>query len=151
MDGFLWLRLVHILGAGTGLGIAFFMFMADRGGDVRAIAATARLVVIADGIFTATAAIIQPVTGLLLVYAAGYQLSDLWIWLTIVLYLIIGACWLPAVWLQLRMRDLAIAAAERDRPLGDTYRRAMRFWFALGWPAFVAIVGIFVLMVFKPV
>lgn len=155
MDWYLFVRLVHILGAailfGTGIGIAWFMLFADRTHDARVIAATARIVVGADMIFTATAALLQPVTGSVLVYWAGHSFLDLWVWLSIVLYLVIGACWLPVVWLQIRMRNLAEAAIAMNAPLGEEYHRYMRIWFLLGWPAFTSIIAIFGLMVFKPV
>ena len=154
MDLYFWLKFAHILGAailiGTGIGIAFFMFMANRTGDIRLIAGTSRLVVLADTVFTATAAIIQPITGAMLVYHQGYAFSDLWIWLALVLYVVIGLCWLPVVWLQIRMRDLAMAAVRDDTGLGASYHRYIRIWFILGWPAFISILGIIYLMIWKP-
>ncbi len=150
----LWLKLAHVLGAtvlfGTGLGTAFFMWRADRTGDVAAIAATARTVVLADWLFTLPAVVAQPVTGWLLAEAGGYDLSEGWLLLSILLYAVIGACWLPVVWLQLRMRDMAAAASLAGVALPHAYRRCMRIWFALGWPAFLAVLAIFVLMVFRP-
>jgi len=154
-DPYLWLRLVHILSAtvlfGTGLGIAFFMWRADRSHDVAFIAATARQVVVADWIFTATAVVIQPVTGVFLVVHAGYSLWEPWLVATYALYLFTGVCWLPVVWLQMRMAALATEAHGRRAPLPDAYRRYMRIWFVLGWPAFAAVLGIYVLMVFRSV
>jgi uncharacterized membrane protein len=154
-DPFLWLRLVHILSAtvlfGTGLGIAFFMWRADRSDDLATIAATARQVVIADGVFTATAVVIQPVTGILLVVHAGYSLWEPWLVATYLLYFVAGACWLPVVWLQIRMAVLAGAALGRRTPLPDAYRHHMRAWFVLGWPAFAAVLAIYFLMVFRSV
>jgi uncharacterized membrane protein len=151
---YLPLKLIHILSAtvlfGTGLGTAFFMWRADRSRDVAAIAQTARTVVIADTIFTLPAVIVQPVTGVLLALAAGYDLLAGWIVAALVLYVIVGACWLPVVWLQLRMRDLAVEAAAQGAPLPPRYHRYMRRWFALGWPAFLAVLAIFVLMLFRP-
>jgi uncharacterized membrane protein len=125
--------------------------MADRDGDPAALAATLRTVVSADYIFTATAAIAQPLTGLLLVYLGGYALDQLWIIASIGLYLLIGACWLPVVVLQIKMRDMAIDAGnakQKDLPL--RYHRLRRVWFWLGWPAFLALLAIFWLMIAKP-
>lgn len=151
---YLPLKLIHILSAtilfGTGLGTAFFMWRADRSGDVAAIAQTARTVVIADTIFTLPAVIVQPVTGVLLALAAGYDLLAGWIVAALVLYVIVGACWLPVVWLQLRMRDFAVEAAAAGAPLPPRYHRHMRLWFALGWPAFLAVLAIFTLMLYRP-
>ncbi len=153
-DYFTWLRLIHILSAsvlfGTGLGTAFFMWRADRSGDLPAIAVTTRHVVLADFLFTGPAVVVQPVTGVLLGIEAGYGFTEPWLLAAIGLYLVVGACWLPVVRLQLRMRDLAEAARAASEPLPASYRRAMRLWFALGWPAFAAILAIFALMVFRP-
>ena len=154
MDTLLFLKAIHILSAavlfGTGLGIAFFMWRADRSGDVTVIAATTRQVVLADWLFTAPAVIVQPATGLLLVIEAGYALDERWLLLSIGLYVLAGACWLPVVWLQVRMKTLAEAAHDRNTPLPAAYHRAMRAWFTLGWPAFGAVIAIFFLMVFRP-
>ena len=148
------LKLVHLLGAavlfGTGLGIAFFMYMAHRTGDAVTIAATARTVVIADAMFTLNAVIAQPVSGAALALSIGYSLWEPWIFVSLVLYVLIGLCWLPVVAIQLRLRELAAAAARAGTPLPDSYHRLFRIWFALGWPAFLGVVAIFVLMIGKP-
>jgi uncharacterized membrane protein len=116
MTAYLLLKIAHVVGAavilGTGSGIAFFMLMAHRSGDAAFIGRTARVVVVADLLFTATAVILQPVTGWLLMRQNGFSLSESWIALSLVLYLIAGAFWLPVLWMQVRMRDLALAAAE---------------------------------------
>lgn len=154
MDIYVFFKLVHVLGAavlfGTGLGIAFFMFSADRGGDVGPIAATLRSVVVADFLFTATAVVLQPVTGVALALERGYSLIEDWIAASLVLYVVVGLCWLPVVRLQMQMRDLARAAAENRAALPDAYHRKMRIWFWLGWPAFSGVIAIYWLMVAKP-
>lgn len=148
------LKFLHVIGAtvllGTGAGIAFFMLLAHRTGDARTIAAVARMVVIADFAFTATAVVVQPVTGLLLTWNMGYELSEPWIWLSILLYLVTGAFWLPVVWMQMRMRDLAAVAARDSTALPGGYHRLFRLWFAFGFPAFAAVLAIFWLMIAKP-
>ena len=148
------LKLVHILGAsvlfGTGLGIAFFMWMANCSGDPETIAATARTVVITDTIFTAVAVIVQPISGALLAWLIGYSLLDSWILAALLLYMVVGLCWLPVVVIQIRLRDLARAAAQKSSMLPDEYRRLYVIWFALGWPAFTGIILIFGLMIWKP-
>jgi uncharacterized membrane protein len=150
----LTLKIIHILGAtvlfGTGLGIAFFMWMANRTRDAATIAHTASIVVIADAVFTATAAILQPVSGAFLALAIGYSLWESWIVISLALYVLIGACWLPVVWIQAKMRDLAHAAAQAGTGLPARYHRLFRIWFVLGWPAFIGVVAIFVLMIAKP-
>ena len=148
------LKYLHVIGAsvllGTGAGIAFFMLLAHLGGDVRIIAGTARIVVIADFVFTATAVVAQPVTGVLLAREMNYSLFEGWIVLSIGLYLVTGLFWLPVVWMQMRMRDLATEAAAGSKPLPDAYRRLFRLWFAFGFPAFGAVLGIFWLMIRRP-
>ena len=154
-DLHLLLKLVHLFGAavlfGTGAGIAFFMWMAHRTGDPAFIAQTGRVVVIADTVFTATAVVVQPVSGVALAWLIGYSLWDSWIVLSIALYLVAGVCWLPVVWIQIRLRDLAGEAARRHETIPAQYHRLFAIWFALGWPAFAAVMAIFALMVWKPV
>jgi uncharacterized membrane protein len=151
---YLALKLIHILGStvlfGTGLGIAFFMFMAHRSGDAAAIAHTARTVVIADAIFTATAVVLQPLTGWGLMAMTGVPITALWIRATLALYIFIGLCWLPVVWIQLRMRDLAGEAARKGKALPARYHGYFKIWFWLGWPAFIGVIAIFALMLWKP-
>jgi uncharacterized membrane protein len=149
------LKYLHVLGAvvilGTGAGIAFFMLMADRGRDAAFIARTAAVVVVADVIFTATAILAQPVTGLLLLQATGSALGDSWVVASIGLFLIAGGFWLPVVWMQIRMRDLARAAVATHTPLPPAYHRLFRWWFAFGFPGFGAVMLIVWLMIAKPV
>ena len=148
-------KFIHVLGAsvlfGTGLGIAFFMFMANRTGHAGVIAIVARFVVIADLIFTATAVVVQPISGVALAWAIGLSpLDEPWIVLSLLLYVVVGLCWLPVVFIQMRMRNLANDAAINSKPLPDTYRRLFRIWFWLGWPAFAGVIAIFALMVWQP-
>lgn len=153
-DLYLWLKWVHIVSStvlfGMGAGIAFFFIRAQRAGDLRVIAAVGREVVIADAIFTASAVVLQPLTGLGMALIAGYPLSAGWLRWSIVLYVLIGGCWLPVVWLQIRMRDLAMRAAAEGADLSSLYFRFYRWWFALGWPAFIGVLIVFYLMVAKP-
>jgi len=147
----LWL---HVIGAavllGTGAGIAFFMVMAHRSGDAASIAHVASTVVIADFLFTATAVVSQPVTGALLMVRQGWPLTTSWIAAALGLYLVIGLFWVPVIFIQVRMRDLARAAAAMCQPLPPAYYRLYRCWFAFGFPAFFAVLVILWLMVAKP-
>lgn len=149
------LRWLHVGGAtvllGTGAGIAFFMLMAHRTRSAALIAHTASVVVIADAIFTATAVILQPVTGIFLAWAAGWALGESWIVLSLVLYVVTGAFWLPVVWIQMRLRDLARAAHADNAPLPEPYFRLFRIWFACGIPAFLSVLIILWLMIARPV
>jgi uncharacterized membrane protein len=148
------LKFVHVIGAavllGTGAGIAFFMLMAHLGGKPTVIAGVARIVVITDFVFTASAVVVQPLTGILLARLLGYSLWEGWIAWSIVLYFVTGAFWLPVVWMQMRMRDLAAAAVKEDLALPAAYHRLFWLWFAFGFPAFGAVLGIFWLMIARP-
>jgi uncharacterized membrane protein len=148
------LKYLHVIGAtvllGTGAGIAFFMLMAHRTGRAQTIADVARVVVIADFVFTATAVIAQPITGLALAQEVGYPLGTGWIVLSMILYLVTGAFWLPVVWMQARMRRLAAEAATTGTALPAAYHRLFRLWFAFGFPAFAAVLAIFWLMIARP-
>ena len=135
---------------GTGAGIAFFMLLAHRTGSAVAVATVARIVVVADFLFTATAVVVQSITGVALAWYVGYSLTEGWIMLSILLYLITGAFWLPVVWMQIEMRKLAIAAVSSSRPLPARYHTLFRWWFLFGFPAFAAVLGIFWLMITRP-
>jgi len=154
MDWFTLARWLHVLGAtvliGTGAGIAFFMLMAHRTRDARLIAHVASTVVVADFLFTASAVVIQPLTGIWLAMIVGWPLDTPWMLVSYGLYLLIGAFWLPVVRMQIRMRDLAREAAANGSPLPDAYHRLYRAWFACGFPAFAAILVIVWLMLERP-
>lgn len=154
MDGYLLLKTVHVVSAtvlfGTGLGIAFFFLMGVRSGDPAGAYVAARTTAIADMIFTLTAGIVQPVTGFGLIWLTGYDPLARWLVWTYALYLVALACWLPVVWLQLRMRDMLKAKLAGEAIDEARLRRYFRTWFVLGWPAFVGLVGVFWLMVAKP-
>jgi len=151
---YLILKFLHIIGAtvllGTGAGIAFFMLVAHLRRDPAVIAGVARIVVLADFVFTATAVVVQPITGVALAWHVGYSLWEGWIVLSILLYLFTGAFWLPVVWMQMRMRALAVEAVRLGRPLPTAYHRLFWTWFAFGFPAFAAVLAIFWLMIARP-
>lgn len=148
------LRWLHVIGAcvllGTGAGIAFFMLMAHRSRDPQVIAHTARVVVLADLLFTTTAVVAQPVTGALLAWQLGWDLHEGWIVLSLLLYVLTGLFWLPVVWIQIRLRDYAATAAQENSALPPAYDRLFRIWFACGIPAFAAVLAIFWLMLARP-
>lgn len=148
------LRLLHVAGAavifGTGTGIAFFMMMAVRTRDPRIVAHVSGIVVVADTIFTATAMVLQPLTGYSLARLVGWPLDEGWIVISFVLYVITGLFWLPVVWIQIRLRNLAQQAVAETTPLPPIFDRLYRIWFVFGFPAFFAMVGIFWLMLTKP-
>lgn len=154
MDPYLLARWLHILSAtvlfGTGIGTAFQMVWAMRTGKVETVHSVASGVVWADWLFTTPAGIVQPLTGLWLIHIAGYSLAEPWLVLTYALYGLAFVCWVPVVHLQIRIRDLAGEALASGQPLPDAARRLYRIWFALGWPAFGALTGVFWLMVAKP-
>ena len=149
------LKLIHILSAtllfGTGLGSAFYKWMADRSKNLQAMAHTNEIVVMADWLFTTPTVIIQPVTGIWLLHMLGIPFSQPWVVAVFVLYFVAGACWLPVVWLQIKMRDMSQYAVQQGSGVGDQYHRYAHFWFWLGVPAFISMVAVYFLMVFKPV
>lgn len=148
------LKYLHLIGAavllGTGAGIAFFMLMAHLQGDPKVVAGVARIVVIADFVFTTTAVIAQPITGTLLAWEAGHSLKDGWIVISIALFIFTGAFWLPVVWMQMQMRRLAERAVAAGEPLPPRYHKLFWTWFAFGFPAFAAVAAIFWLMMTRP-
>ncbi len=154
MNTYLFVKWLHVLSSvvlvGTGFGSAFYMFFGNRSANVAAQAVITRLVVRADGWFTTPAAIFQPLSGIWLARHAGWPLSTPWLSLAMVLYAVAGACWLPVVWLQLRMAAMAQVAAVQGGPLPPAFDRYRRCWEALGYPAFVAMLAVFYLMVAKP-
>ena len=145
---------LHILSStllfGTGLGSAFYMFFTSLTRDSRAIARVVRLVVIADWSFTTPTIILQPLTGLYLIHLAHFPLTSKWIVWSVALYFLAGAAWLPVVWMQIKMRDMAEAAAAANTELPQRYWQFLRWWTALGVIAFLALVYVFFLMVAKP-
>lgn len=154
MLSYLLVKYAHIIGAsvlfGTGVGIAFFMWLAHRSGSVPIIAGVARIVVVADYLFTATAVVLQPITGVMLIRIVGYSITEGWIVLSLLLYVIVGLFWLPVVRMQIRMRDLAVAAAKSGEALPAEYYALFRKWFAFGFPAFGSVLVIFWLMIARP-
>jgi uncharacterized membrane protein len=146
---YLLVKLLHVLSAtilfGTGLGTAFFMLQAYRSGDRHSMRATTRTVVLADWVFTTPAVIVQLATGLWLVHRLGIPYGSLWFIIVLALFGFVGACWLPVVGIQIRLRHLLESGADIDacRPL-------MRVWVALGVPAFAAVLVLFALMVYRP-
>jgi len=153
-EPYLWIKWVHVVSAtilfGTGLGTALHMWLAHLSGDTRAIALVARNTVRIDWLFTATSGVVQLVSGVALIFIVGYDPWALWLVTSYVLYGIAGLCWLPVVWLQIRIRDMAALATERGEPLPAAYGRYMKIWFVLGWPAFFALLAAMALMIAKP-
>ena len=154
MSLYLVLKWIHILSSmllvGTGLGSAFYMFFTNRSGNLQAQAVVTRLVVRADWWFTTPTVLIQPATGLAMAHLAGLPLATPWLATSLGLYALAGACWLPVVWLQLRMRDMAAQAVRTGTDLPPQYWQHARWWKALGYPAFAAMAFVLYLMAAKP-
>jgi uncharacterized membrane protein len=154
MSLYLAVKWLHILSSvvlvGTGFGSAFYMFFTNRARNVAAQAVVTRLVVRADWWLTTPTVLLQPATGLLLAHLAGWPLTTPWLLLSVGLFLLAGACWLPVVWLQIRMAAMAQVAVQSGAVLPPRYWRYARWWEWLGYPAFVAMLGVFYLMVAKP-
>jgi uncharacterized membrane protein len=154
MDAYFLAKTLHILSStvlfGFGAGTAWYLWNAHLTRDPATIAAVGRMVVRADWIFTGTSGVVQPASGLWLVHLAGYSLTEPWLVVSYGLYLLAFLCWAPVVGLQIRAQRLAEAALRQGAALGADYDRTMRWWFALGWPAFLGLVGVYWLMVAKP-
>jgi uncharacterized membrane protein len=156
---YLIVKWLHILSStvlfGTGIGSAYYLLFTSlavrKTGDPRPVAVVARKVVQADLWFTTTTIIFQPLSGWYMTHLAGMPLTSKWLMWTYGLYLLAGACWLPVVWIQLKMRDMAREADARGEPLPPRYWRFLWIWTALGVPAFFGLVIVFYLMVAKPV
>lgn len=155
MSSYLLLKWLHILSStilfGTGLGIAFFQWMTWRTGDLAAIARVTRLTVLADFVFTTPAVIAQLLTGFALLHLLSLPWSTPWVTAALALYGLTGACWIPVVFIQIRLARMAAVAHARQQALPPEFARQMWIWFILGWPAFLSVLGIFWLMVRKPV
>lgn len=152
---YLLLKLLHIISStilfGTGLGSAFYFWRAHQQTDLRARYLAVRSVVIADWVFTTPTVIIQPLTGIALMSILSLPLTTHWIMITFFLYVLAGACWIPVVWLQIKMKAMLQTCLLQNEPsLPSQYDVYYRYWFYLGWPAFIAVMIIFYLMVFKP-
>jgi len=147
-------KYLHVLGAivilGTGSGIAFFMLMAHRSRDAAFIARTAAVVVIADMIFTLSAVVLQPISGGLLMTLTATSFTEHWLMISLVLYALAGLFWIPLVFMQIEMRNLARAAAEHHAPLPERYFELFRRWFLFGIPGFGSVMVILWLMIAKP-
>lgn len=153
-DLFSLVKTLHILSAtilfGTGIGTAFFFWRAHAPGNETGRLVAARTTVLADLYFTMPAIIVQPLTGAWLIARTGIDPGQLWLVATYALYMMAGACWLPVVAFQLRMKNMLERAAGGQQLDERSYERCFRWWFALGWPAFGSLIIIFLLMVAKP-
>ena len=155
MDWYATIKTLHILSStilfGTGIGIAFFMFRSCFTNNIHEKLFATKNTVLADALFTFPAVVIQPATGFALIHLAGYDWTARWLLATYALYLLAGLCWLPVVWIQIQLKIMCVQAAATGSELPPRYHRLFRIWFSLGWPAFLALIGIFYLMVEKPV
>jgi len=154
VNTYLMLKWIHIVSSvllvGTGLGSAFYLFFANRSANVQAQAVVARLVVRADMWFTTPAGIVQPISGFAMMHMAGWPITSPWILLSLILYVIAGACWLPVLWLQWQMAQMATSAAANGTALPTLYQNYAKYWELLGYPAFIAMLITYYLMVNKP-
>lgn len=155
MDLYFIVKTLHILSAtvlfGTGMGIAFFMLRSRFTDNLQEKLYASKNTVLADYLFTLPSVIIQPLSGIALIYIAGYNWTDLWLAISYVVYLIAGLCWLPVVWIQIQLKNMVATSLEQGSELPKRYYRLFRIWMLLGWPAFMGLVLIFYLMVAKPV
>ncbi|WP_376694241.1 DUF2269 family protein [Wenzhouxiangella sp. EGI_FJ10409] len=155
MNTYLAVKWLHILSAtilfGTGLGTAFFMWRAMASNNIQAIDMVSENVVMADTWFTTPAVIVQPLSGIWLAHLLGLPLGTRWILLSFALFVLVGCCWIPVLFIQHRVARRTRELANRNESVSEDVHRLMRYWYGLGWPAFIAMLAIFYLMVFKPV
>ena len=149
---FKWL---HVLSStmlfGTGIGSAFYLMLATLTRDAGKVATVSRFVVVTDWLFTATTAVFQPLSGFWMIHLAGMPWRTPWIAWSLALYVLALACWLPVVWIQLRLRDISAAAVAAGGVLPGAYWRFFGWWVGLGCVAFAAFLAIFWMMVVKRV
>jgi uncharacterized membrane protein len=154
MNTYLLVKTLHVVTAtivfGTGIGIAYFMFLGHFNPDLAARAFATRMTVRADFLFTLPVVIVQPLSGAWLIFYGGFAWNDYWLVLTYTLYVLAGACWLPVVAIQMRMKAMLEAQARGAAFDEAARKRLFRWWFMLGWPAFGGLVVVFWLMVAKP-
>lgn len=154
MNLYLLIKILHVISAtvlfGTGLGIAFFMFSSRLTSNLHEKFFAIRTTVLADYLFTAPAAVIQPATGAWLILRGGFGWDEGWLLASYALYALAAVCWLPVVWIQIRLKRIVAECASSGVSLPEEYHRLFRIWFVLGWPAFLGLVAIFFLMVAKP-
>jgi uncharacterized membrane protein len=154
MDLYFFIKTLHIISStvlfGTGLGTAFFMLMSMFTNNIQEKFYAVRTTVMADYLFTAPAVVIQPLTGIWLILNGGHDWTAPWLMWTYGLYILAGLCWLPVVWIQIRLKKLVKISIDTNTPLPAEYNRLFKIWFALGWPAFISLIAIFFLMVMKP-
>jgi uncharacterized membrane protein len=154
MNLYLTIKTIHILSStilfGAGMGIAFFMFRSWATNNIHEKFFAARNTVLADYLFTFPAAVIQPVSGVALIYIAGFDWKSSWLMTTYVIYIIAALCWLPVVWIQIQLKNMCKDACENGTELPQKYHTLFKIWFLLGWPAFLGLIVIFYLMVAKP-
>ena len=153
MDWYIVIKVLHIIGStvlfGTGIGIAFFLLRSHFTDDIREKLYAARATVLADYLFTLPAVCIQPLTGAWLIWRVGYDWTEPWLTATYGLYLFAGVCWVPVIWIQIELKKMLLVAASTGADLPPRYAWFFKLWFALGWPAFLALVAVFYLMVAK--
>ena len=159
MNAYLIIKTLHIISSvlmvGTGFGSAFYLFFANRSNSIAAQAVVSKWVMRADYYFTTPAVIFQPLSGLWMLHYLGmpWEWSEMWLWVkwTLALYALAGACWLPVVWLQIKMYKMAQTAYQNgDNALPTVYKKYQKWWELLGYPAFIAMVVVYFLMVMKP-
>lgn len=146
-------KTLHILSStflwGTGVGTAFFMVMAHLKGDVTTIRITTQHVVLADWLFTMPTVIVQPISGIYLMHLMHIPFNTQWFHVVCGLYAVTVGAWLPVVYLQLKLKKLTASLLPTDA-LPPAYYRTFYTWISLGFPAAIAMIGLFLMMVYKP-
>ncbi|WP_419418388.1 DUF2269 family protein [Legionella sp. D16C41] len=155
MNAYLLAKTIHIISStilfGTGMGIAFFMFRSKYTNSLQEKYYAIRNTVLADFIFTTPAVIIQPLTGIWLIWLIGYPWNSPWLLATYTLYILIGCFWLPVVWIQIKLRNILADCLQSNSALPKKFHTLFNIWFLFGFPAFLGLIFIFYLMVAKAI
>ncbi|WP_455927777.1 DUF2269 family protein [Pseudomonas capeferrum] len=150
---YLGLKYIHILAAiflfGFGMGSYLYLIAASRTANPHVIAHVARMVVRFDTWITTPAGFIQIITGFLLIRLAGLPLTTEWVLTSLIIFLCVGALWLPVLVLQKRLQQMALSAVETGRVLDDGYAGVYRKWFWMGVFGFLGMFLIVMIMVTK--
>jgi len=149
------LKFIHVLAAGTMFGtwlsIAIFMALAHRSHNPSVVALTARFVVSVERTVMAAAIVLLPLSGFPLATAVGLSPSDeFWIAIAVAIYVVVVLCWLGAVFIEFRVRNMTREAALNTAPLPQAYARLFRFWCLLTVPILVGMMALFAVMIWQP-
>lgn len=150
---YLCIKYLHVIAAvflfGFGMGSYLYLIAASRTGNPQVIAHVARMVVRFDAWITTPAGFVQIITGYLLMRLSGLPMSTGWLLTSLVIFVCVGALWLPVLLLQKRLHAMAVGAGASGQPLEGRYASVYRWWFWMGVCGFAGMFVIVLMMVTK--